>query len=81
MPTGSGLPLKQPKANLQKEGRHILLLIDNAPGHVVDEEERALSNVKVEFLPPNTTSKIQPMDAGIIAAFKRHSKIPPPERY
>ena len=72
MPTGSGLPLKQPKANLQKEGRHILLLIDNAPGHVVDEEEQAISNVKVEFLPPNTTSKIQPMDAGIIAAFKRH---------
>ena len=59
------------ETNLQKEGRHILLLLDNAPAHIVNEEERALSNVNVAFLPPNTTSKIQPMDAGIIAAFKR----------
>ena len=31
-----------------------------------------LSNTDVHFLPPNTTSKIQPMDAGIIMSFKRH---------
>ena len=30
-----------------------------------------LANVKLQLLHPNTTSKIQPMDAGIIAAFKR----------
>jgi len=29
------------------------------------------TNVQVEFLPPNTTAFLQPMDAGIIAAFKR----------
>ena len=30
-----------------------------------------LPNVKVQLLPPRTTSMIQPMDAGVIAAFKR----------
>ncbi|XP_022883473.1 CENP-B homolog protein 2-like [Olea europaea var. sylvestris] len=31
-----------------------------------------LRNVELFFLPPNTTSKIQPCDAGIIRAFKAH---------
>jgi hypothetical protein len=46
--------------------RKVLLLIDNAPTHVSIE----LSNARVHFLPPNTTSQIQPMDAGIIHNFK-----------
>lgn len=49
--------------------RKILLLIDNAPSHILGD--LVLSNVTVHFLPPNTTSKIQPLDAGIISAFKR----------
>jgi DDE superfamily endonuclease/Tc5 transposase DNA-binding domain len=51
-------------------GRRVLLLIDNAPTHKFDETE--LVNTTVKFLPPNTTSALQPMDAGIIASFKRH---------
>ncbi|XP_062844657.1 tigger transposable element-derived protein 1-like [Trichomycterus rosablanca] len=45
----------------------VLLLLDDAEGHPLD-----LSNqgVKIEFLPPNTTSLIQPMDQGVIRAFK-----------
>ena len=50
--------------------QHVLLLLDNCPSHKIDG--LVLSNVDVHFLPPNTTSKIQPMDAGIIMSFKRH---------
>ena len=40
-------------------------------GHnMSDTLEKRLSHVKVGFLPPNTASKIQPCDQGIICAFK-----------
>ena len=48
------------------QGRKILLFLDNAPGH----GHHSFSNIKLEFLPPNTTSKLQPLDAGIIAQVK-----------
>ena len=51
---------------LARQRCHILLLIDNAPSHIVDE----YSNIKIQFLPPNTTSKIQPLDQGIIRSVK-----------
>jgi len=47
----------------------ILLIVDNEPGHppfIGDLHP----NIKVVFLPPNTTSLIQPMDQGFIAVFK-----------
>lgn len=46
----------------------VLLILDNAPGHPVLEHP----NVQFCFLPPNTTSLIQPLDQGIIATFKIH---------
>ncbi|XP_055371913.1 tigger transposable element-derived protein 1-like [Condylostylus longicornis] len=49
---------------------NILLLIDNAPSHsslLLKSDE----NIRIIFLPPNTTSLIQPMDQGIISSFKR----------
>ena len=51
---------------LARQRRHILLLIDNAPSHIVDE----YLNITIQFLPPNTTSKIQPLDQGIIRSVK-----------
>jgi hypothetical protein len=55
----------------QKHRRQrVLLLLDNCPSHKL--ENLALSYVDVYFLPPNTTAKLQPMDAGIIMSFKKH---------
>ena len=49
------------------QGRNILMLIDNCSAH----PELQMSNVKLVFLPPNTTSKLQPCDAGIIQNLKQ----------
>ena len=42
------------------------MLVDNAGGH----PDLSNDNVKFVFLPPNTTSLIQPMDQGVIATVK-----------
>ena len=55
---------------LRSQGERILLLIDNAPSH--PDLDAELSNIKLEFLPKNTTSLIQPCDAGIINCMKVH---------
>ena len=49
------------------EGRKIALIVDNCPAHPHVE---GLEAVKLVFLPPNTTSKLQPMDQGVIRALK-----------
>ena len=54
-----------------KEKRNILLLMDNVSSHSPFLCE-SFSNVKVVFLPVNTTSRLQPLDAGIIKNFKVH---------
>ena len=45
-----------------------MLLVDNCPAH----PDIQCSNVKMTFLPPNTTSHLQPCDAGIIQTVKLH---------
>ena len=65
---------------MAEAGRHILLLMDNASSHMlpveaIEQEELKmieLSNIILLFLPANTTSVVQPLDAGIIHAFKAH---------
>ncbi|XP_071041913.1 tigger transposable element-derived protein 6-like [Parasteatoda tepidariorum] len=54
---------------MKQRKRKILLFINNCPAHPSD---LSFSNVKVQFLPANTTSYLQPLDQGIIQAFNLH---------
>jgi hypothetical protein len=56
------------KWNLELK-RKIVLFVDNYTTHT---NNSLLKNIKVIFLPANTTSLIQPCDQGIIRAFKAH---------
>ena len=53
-------------SKMKRHDRKILLFIDNCSAH----PDVKASNVLVKFLPPNTTSKLQPCDAGIIQTVK-----------
>ncbi|XP_034250180.1 tigger transposable element-derived protein 6-like [Thrips palmi] len=55
------------KMRIQK--RKIVLLFDNCPSH---PQQIQLSNVKMVYLPKNTTSKLQPCDKGIIKNVKHY---------
>lgn len=48
-------------------GRKILFLIDNCSAHGTLDNMPKNENIEVHFLPPNGTSRIQPLDGGIIA--------------
>lgn len=52
---------------MTKEKRKIALLLDNCTAHPQVDN---LQSVKLVYLPPNTTSKTQPLDAGIIRCMK-----------
>ena len=51
------------------QNRKIILFWDNAICHNLLAGTN-LSNIKLSFMPPNTTSLIQPLDQGIIRSFK-----------
>jgi hypothetical protein len=53
---------------MREQKRNVLLFMDNNAGvHNVDVN---LTNVRIVFFPKNTTSCLQPLDAGVIQAFK-----------
>ena len=52
-----------------KEKRNVVLFLDNATVHPPSLIDK-FSNIKIIFLPKNTTSRLQPLDAGIIQSFK-----------
>lgn len=61
----------------QMAGRKVILLMDNFSAHEAAVSElnalpkgSGLTNTEICWLPPNTTSVLQPLDQGIIAAFK-----------
>ena len=49
--------------------RKVILLWDNATCHP-ETAQAGLKNIKLVFLPKNTTSQLQPFDAGMISNFK-----------
>ena len=49
--------------------RNVLLFLNNAPVHPENLVGKC-SNIKILFLPENTTSRLLPLDAGIIKNFK-----------
>ncbi|KII72052.1 hypothetical protein RF11_16515 [Thelohanellus kitauei] len=53
--------------NLKLKQRKPFLLVDNCAAHPHLDN---LQNIQLEFLPPNTTSLVQPMDMGLIKNFK-----------
>ena len=68
--------LKHINEEFRNKNRHVLLLVDNASSHSLNDGETfvQLSNITLQYLPPNTTSHLQPMDAGIIKSFKAKYK-------
>ena len=76
--------IKSVNSRMASQGKSIVILMDNAASHAIPSvptieqhglQTIKLTNVLVVFLPANTTSRVQPLDAGIIAAFKSHYKV------
>ncbi|CAI5476547.1 unnamed protein product [Closterium sp. Yama58-4] len=73
--------IEQLNAAMYAEDRNIVVLLDNASSHNLRSEDatsedlfgfrtRLLSNVRLVFLSPNTTTFTQPLDQGLIAMTK-----------
>lgn len=60
--------LKKFNEKMRRQDRQVILFMDNATCHT----RVNLSNVVLSFFPPNTTSKLQPLDQGIIRCVKSH---------
>ena len=59
--------LKEVDQNFHSNGQHVVLTINNFPGHIITYKP---TNIKLIYFEPNFTPYIQPLDAGIIQCFK-----------
>lgn len=50
--------------------RKAILLVDNAPSHPSADELKS-GDISVQFLPPNVTPLLQPMDQGVLESIKK----------
>ncbi|CAI5994977.1 unnamed protein product [Closterium sp. NIES-64] len=73
--------IEQLNAAMYAEDRHIVILLDNASSHILRSRGAtsddlfgfrtcSLSNIRLVYLPPNTTAFTQPLDQGLIAMAK-----------
>lgn len=60
--------LREWDSKLQNQKKKIALILDNCTAH----PNLTFKNIQLFFLPPNTTSIIQPLDQGIIKTFKTY---------
>jgi hypothetical protein len=51
----------------KQQKRNVLVMLDNCSSH----PHISLENIELLFLPPNTTSRLQALDVGIIRTFKQ----------
>ena len=63
---------------MKRQKRRVLLFVDNAASHILAS---TFSNVRIEFLPANSTSKLQPLDQGIIRSVKCRYKADLAKKY
>ena len=63
--------VREQDRKFERQGRKIALIVDNCPAHPQISNLKAIHLV---FLPPNSTSKTQPMDQGVIRATKAYSR-------
>lgn len=72
-------------AEFRRQNRQVVILLDNCSGHFGEWEKDEelgfavyrMSHILFVFLPPNTTSLIQPLDQGIIQWVKVKCALPP----
>ena len=64
--------LKSLDRKMKMQNRNVVLFLDNATNQQ-ESIGKNLSNIKLVFLPKNTTSRLQPVSAGIIRAFRLNS--------
>ena len=62
--------LKDLDKKMKKENRNVLLFMDNFSAHEAAADMVELTNIQIEFLPPNCTSLVQPIDQGIGESLK-----------